>query len=117
MIGSTQLGASLLTDYPGGLWKIIDFQTNGKIDAGLIGALASMPNLMGFSDDKPASFFRFRSVGMAAVTGLTDFKATPHDRRQLGSRDREVAAARSSENWLNETRFAAWLGSLSTSEK
>ena len=72
--GGSELTNILLTDYPGGVFKKIDFRTHGRIDAGLSAVIGSLPNLMGFSDRGYANFFRFKALGMGAVTGLTDFK-------------------------------------------
>ena len=66
---------SVLTDYPGGVWKVMSFETHGKIDAGLVGATGSMPRLMGFDDDAEARFFQVKAIAEAAVTAMTDFTA------------------------------------------
>ena len=72
--GGNELTTAMLTDYPGGVAKLISFPTHGKIDAGFAGVIASMPNLMGFSDRGCSSFFRAQGLAMAAVTGRTDFE-------------------------------------------
>ncbi len=72
--GGSELTTAMLTDYPGGVAKVISFPTHGKIDAGFSAVIASMPSLMDFSDEAYASFFRGQGIGMAAVTGLTDFE-------------------------------------------
>ncbi len=82
--GGNEVTTAMLTDYPGGVAKVISFPTHGKIDAGFAGVIASMPNLMGFSDRGYANFFRGQGIAMAAVTGLTDFEGereTARDRR------------------------------------
>ena len=81
---------SVLTDYPGGVWKKLSFETHGKVDAGLVGAAGSMPGLMGFSDDDEAKFFRFQALTEAAVTAMTDFHAM--DRTDYYRHGREEAA-------------------------
>jgi hypothetical protein len=81
--GGSELTTAMLTDYPGGIAKAISFPTHGRIDAGFAGVIASMPNLMGFSDRPYANFFRGQGLGMAAVTGLTDFEG-----ERESSRDR-----------------------------
>lgn len=72
--GGNEVTTAMLTDYPGGVTKAISFPTHGRIDAGFAGVIASMPNLMGFSDRGYANFFRGQGIAMAAVTGLTDFE-------------------------------------------
>ncbi len=66
---------STLTDYPGGVWKVIDFETHGKIDAGLAGMTTALPNLMYFSDEPEARFFHLQGIAETAVTALTDFSS------------------------------------------
>ncbi len=66
---------SMLTDYPGGVWRTMSYRTHGKIDAGLVGATGSMPSLMGFADDDEARFFKIQAIAEATVTAMTDFDA------------------------------------------
>jgi hypothetical protein len=63
-----------LTDCPGGVWKKISFETHGKVDPGVSALVASMPNLLGFSDEREAKLFQGIGVGLAAVRSLTDFE-------------------------------------------
>ena len=79
--GGNEITTAMLTDYPGGVAKVISFPTHGKIDAGFAGVIASMPNLMGFSDRGYAAFFRAQGLAMAAVTGLTDFEGERESER------------------------------------
>jgi hypothetical protein len=65
----------MLTDYPGGVKRVISFETHGKIDAGLAGLAATMPNFLAFTDDEEANFFRTAALAETVVTGLTDFDA------------------------------------------
>jgi hypothetical protein len=74
--GAAETATAMMTDYPGGVTPVIDFETHGKMDAGLSALTATMPTLMAFGDDREAMFFRGQAVGMAAVTGLTDFEDT-----------------------------------------
>jgi hypothetical protein len=64
---------ALLTDYPGGVKPVFSFETHGKIDAAMAGAVASLPNLMGFSSEPEAKHFRIRGAVLAGVTALTKF--------------------------------------------
>ncbi len=72
--GAQQLTLAMLTDFPGGVFKVISFPTHGKIDAGFAGIVGTAPNLLGFSDEWPSIFFRSQAVGLAAVTGMTQFE-------------------------------------------
>ncbi|HLJ29102.1 MAG TPA: hypothetical protein VKY85_20505 [Candidatus Angelobacter sp.] len=64
----------LLTDYPGGVKPVFSFETHGKIDAAMAGAVASLPNLLGFAGEPQAKHFRIRGGVMAGVTAMTRFK-------------------------------------------
>lgn len=66
---------SVLTDYPGGVWKRISFQTHGRIDAGLGGMTGMMPSFMGFRDDRESQFFTVSALAETAATAMTDFDA------------------------------------------
>jgi hypothetical protein len=72
--GGTATINNLLTDYPGGVWKMLSFQTHGKLDAGFAGLTAAMPKLIGFRDENESKFFMMQSVAETAVTALTDFE-------------------------------------------
>jgi len=62
-----------LTDCPGGVWKKISFETHGKIDPGVAALVASLPNLLGFSDETESKLFQSMGIGLAAVRSLTAF--------------------------------------------
>lgn len=71
--GGAAAANATFTNYPGGLWKVMSFETHGKIDAGLAGMTTALPNLMYFSDDPEARFFHVQGIAETAVTALTDF--------------------------------------------
>lgn len=75
IVAGAELGLSMITDYPGGVARLISFPTHGQIDAGMAGMVGSLPNMMGFSGEQPSRFFRMQALSIAAVTGLTDFEA------------------------------------------
>lgn len=75
LCGAATTGNALLTDYPGGVFKRISFETHGKIDAGLAGLTATMPSAMFFNEDSEASFFVATGIAETAVTTLTDFSS------------------------------------------
>jgi hypothetical protein len=91
--GGATAANSLLTDYPGGAWKVMSFQTHGKLDAGLAGMTAMMPQLMGFKDDSESKFFTMQSMAETAVTAMTDFDYYEHPASdRLRHREEEGAA-------------------------
>ena len=71
--GGAELAASLLTDYPGGVKKVISFRNHGRIDLGLAAMTATVPEFMGFRHDREKSFFLAQAALITAVTDLTDF--------------------------------------------
>jgi len=62
-----------LTDCPGGVWKKISFETHGKVDTGVSALVASLPNLLGFADERESKLFQGMGIGLAAVSSLTNF--------------------------------------------
>jgi hypothetical protein len=64
----------LLTDFPGGVAKVISFPTHGKIDMGLAAASSAMPNFMGFEGGPESKFFRIIGLDITAIAALTDFR-------------------------------------------
>ena len=71
ILGAAETAVPLITDFPGGVVSLISFPTHLKIDAGMSAVTASMPNLMGFTDQWPSTFFRAHGAAMAAVGGMT----------------------------------------------
>ncbi len=69
------LGLSLMTDYPGGVFRRISFQTHGLIDAIQAGMTAAGPMLLGFADEPEAQPFHAQAVLEAGIIGATDWNA------------------------------------------
>ena len=69
--GAQQLTLALLTDFPGGVAKVVSYDTHLKIDAGFAGIVGVAPNLTGFSDEWPSVFFRVHGMAIAAETGMS----------------------------------------------
>ncbi len=74
--GAAETLAACLTDYPGGVTRALSFETHGAIDFGLTGLVASVPDIMRFSKEPEARFFRMQGLALAVVAGLTDFTGT-----------------------------------------
>jgi len=64
---------TMLTNFPGGVAKMISFRTHGKIDMGLAATCSAMPNFMGFDDEPEAKFFRVMGINITVIGALTDF--------------------------------------------
>jgi hypothetical protein len=88
--GVAETVTALCTDYPGGVVKEISYETHGTIDFGLSGMVASLPDMLRFADDPESRFFRMQGLGLATVTGLTDFTGSGEG-NQLEELDRRSA--------------------------
>lgn len=73
MCAGAVTATALLTNYPGGVKRVISFHTHGRIDAGLAGMTAAIPNFLAFNDDDEAKYFRGAALMETVITGLTDF--------------------------------------------
>lgn len=73
--GAAETVSALCTDYPGGVANKISYETHGSLQIALSGAMASLPEILHFSDEPEATFFRVQGVAMATVVGLTDFSS------------------------------------------
>jgi hypothetical protein len=75
--GAAVLGASMLTDYPGGVWRRMSFEMHGLMDVAQAGLAAAGPAMMGFAGDAEAQFFHGQAAVEAGVIASTDFSASP----------------------------------------
>ena len=73
--GASVLAASMLTDYPGGVWRKLSFRTHGMLDVVQASMSAAMPAVMGFGGDPEAQFFHAQAALEAGVIAATDFAA------------------------------------------
>ena len=88
LCGGAIVATSMITDYPGGVKKMLSFQTHGKVDAGLAGMTAAIPNFLAFSNEEEAKYFRTLALAETVVTGLTDFDSAPSSKViEMPSRD------------------------------
>jgi hypothetical protein len=75
--GGSELAVSLLTDYPGGMKKIISFPVHRELDWGLAGMTALMPEFMKFEHETEMAFFLLQGAVITALTNVTDFQEPP----------------------------------------
>ena len=71
--GGAELALNLLTDYPGGVKKVIPARTHEKIDLGLAAMTAAMPEFMDFDDNKERHFCLVESGAVTILANLTEF--------------------------------------------
>jgi hypothetical protein len=69
--GGAELAVNLLTNYPGGVKKVISFRTHSEIDLGLAVMAATMPEFLAFKEDSERKFFLGQGALITAVSELT----------------------------------------------
>jgi hypothetical protein len=69
--GGAELAVSLLTNYPGGVKKVINFRTHRDIDLGLGAMTAALPEFLAFKDDDEKKFFLAQGVMISVISELT----------------------------------------------
>ena len=92
LCGGATAAVSLLTDYPGGVRRVISYPMHGQIDTGLIAMTAAMPKLVNIENDPSAKFFARQALAKTAITAMTDFdgdkrkkaRRSPDEVEQLG---------------------------------
>src|SRR5947207_12482178 len=89
--GGTELAVSLLTNYPGGIKKVISFRTHGEIDLGLAAMTATIPEFLAFKNDSEKKFFVTQGALITVATEITQFpNQAKHAKRE--KRERKKAA-------------------------
>ena len=82
--GIEVLGLSLFTDYPGGVKRVIPFETHGKIDLVQAATAAGLPLLLGFVNDPEALFFEGQCGNELMVVSLTDWESGTREGEAYG---------------------------------
>ena len=73
--GAMVLGMSLLTNYPGGVWRTLSFKTHRTLDI-VQAALAGLgPVLFGFASAPEAKTFYAQASSEVGVIAMTDWDA------------------------------------------
>jgi hypothetical protein len=67
------LGMSMLTDYPGGIWRKISFRTHGKLDVAQAALAGLGPLLFGFGNAPEARAFHVQALSEVGVVTMTDW--------------------------------------------
>jgi hypothetical protein len=86
--GAAELAIILLTDYPGGIKRVISFRTHGEIDLGLAAMTAMMPQFLAFENKSEGKFFLVQGALITGATELTQF----HEKSQRAGLRRAKAA-------------------------
>jgi hypothetical protein len=74
--GAVVAGMSMLTDYPGGLWRVLPFRGHRIGDIAQAGLAGFGPALFGFAGDPEATFFYGQAASEVGVIAATDWNAT-----------------------------------------
>jgi hypothetical protein len=69
--GGAELAVSLLTDYPGGVMRIISFRKHREIDFGLGAMTATLPEFLAFQDEPEKKFFLAQGAMISLLSELT----------------------------------------------
>jgi hypothetical protein len=75
--GAAVLGLSMMTRYPGGVFRRISFQTHGIIDVIQAAMAGAGPALLGFASEPEAQAFYGQAAVEAGVVAATDWEALP----------------------------------------
>lgn len=71
--GASLLVQSLMTDYPGGVWRTLSFQTHRTMDIMGAGLMVIGPVLLGFADEPEAQAFHGQALVEGGVIAATDW--------------------------------------------
>jgi hypothetical protein len=88
--GGATAAVSLLTDYPGGVKKVIPYSIHGKIDSGLVALTAAIPRVMNIEDERDAKFFSRQALAKTAITAMTDFQRDGERRSSRGQEEQPL---------------------------
>ena len=75
MNGAMVLGMSLLTDYPGGVYRTLSFHAHRTGDIAQAALAGLGPILFGFATDPEAKYFYGQAASEAGVIAATDWDA------------------------------------------
>jgi hypothetical protein len=73
--GGMVLGMSLLTDYPGGVFRQLSFKTHRTGDIVQAALAGAGPVLFGFADEPEAKYFYGQALSEVGVIATTDWDA------------------------------------------
>jgi hypothetical protein len=73
--GASVLLTSLMTNYPGGVWRTISFKTHGALDVTQAALMALGPTMLGFADEPEAQAFHGQALLEGGVIAATDWNA------------------------------------------
>jgi len=84
--GGAELSTMLLTDYPGGVKKLISFRAHREVDYGLAAMVATMPGSLALKRRDEKKFFRVQGALITLLGELTQSRAVPAPARRVRAR-------------------------------
>jgi hypothetical protein len=72
--GAMVLGMSMLTDYPGGVFRLLSFRAHRTGDIAQAALAGLGPTLFGFASDAEAKYFYAQAASEVGVIGATDWE-------------------------------------------
>jgi thiamine transporter ThiT len=73
-LGAAVLGNALMTDYPGGVFRLYPFEVHGILDYGVAAASGFMPEMAGIRPHTAeGKFFRVQGTGETGIAAITDY--------------------------------------------
>jgi hypothetical protein len=81
-LGAAVLGNALMTDYPGGVFRLYPFKVHGILDYGVAAASGFMPEMTGIRPHtREGRFFRAQGTGETAIAAITNYDDNSGSRR------------------------------------
>jgi hypothetical protein len=81
-LGAAVLGNALMTDYPGGVFRLYPFKVHGILDYGVAAASGFMPEMTGIRPHTgEGKFFRAQGTGETAIAAITNYDDNSGSRR------------------------------------
>lgn len=95
--GGAELALVLLTDYPGGVNKVISFSTHRELDYSLAAMAASMPESLAFEGHDETKFFRVQGALITLLGELTQNSGVPV---KTGANPRRLTCGLTFKRWV-----------------
>lgn len=84
--GAADLAVTLLTDYPGGVDRVIRYSAHRDIDLGLAAMFATIPDFLAFKDEPEKKFFLMQGALTTALAETTQFPETDLPKEKSATR-------------------------------
>jgi hypothetical protein len=71
LFGAAEASLACLTDYPGGLKKLISLPLHVKLDFSVAGTVAAVPEFLALHEPLERDFFRVQSIAIGGIAAAT----------------------------------------------